>query len=338
MKYNVAIIGCGCISQNHIEAISENPMCELVAVCDIDEQVAADTATKLCCRYYLDYKKLLESDDIDAVHILTPHYLHTEMAIAALMAKKHVVLEKPVGISIDELVHIKEIADMSQTSIGVTLQNRYNPTSKKMKEIIDSKKYGNIVATKGIVTWHRDDAYYNQAEWRGRWDTEGGGLLINQAIHTIDLLQWLGGGATSLQGHIANHNHPNIEVEDTALATLYYENGGLANFYGTINHGEDSNIEIDVVFENGALHFSDNKLYVTVDNESTLVANDLETDGEKRYWGHGHIECIAEFYKAISQGEKPHISVKDAIVANEIVLGIYESSKLNKQYYMKLGD
>ena len=138
----------------------------------------------------------------DVVHICTPH-LHTEMAVKALMAGKHVLVEKPVVRHIDEIKQVIKAREESGRCIGVCFQNRFNTTSQKAKEIIDSGTVGAVKGIKGIVTWYRDEDYYTASGWRGKFATEGGGVLINQSIHTIDLIQWLAGGVEAVKGGVS---------------------------------------------------------------------------------------------------------------------------------------
>jgi predicted dehydrogenase len=333
----VAIVGCGAISKMHLDAIKQMPMARLLYVCDINIERAKQAAYVFQCEYTNDYLSLLSKPEIDIVHILTPHHLHRAMAISAIDAGKHVILEKPIGITFEELQLLMNKAEENQLHIAVIFQNRYNPTSLYLKEVVDSGQYGALLATKAILTWHRDRDYYESSSWRGRWSTEGGGLLMNQAIHTIDLLQWLGGQVTSVKGHIDNHCHPFIEVEDTALATLYYANGTIGSFYATNNYAINSSIEIEFLFEQATFTQRDEALIrKTLDDKVEAVAVNNLSNGEKSYWGAGHKICIEDAYKHILNNEKPPISIKEALIANEIILGIYESSKNNQKYRMKV--
>jgi len=333
-KFNIAIIGCGSISQTHIDSINKIGMCSLKAVCDTDMKKAVIAAQKYGCKAYKNYKEVLDDKEINSVHILTPHYLHVPIALEALACRKHVVLEKPVGINPVEIKKLLKAEKESKSRIGVVFQNRYNKTSRKMKALIEGGEMGKFIAAKGLVMWHRDDGYYLNSNWRGKWATEGGGLLINQAIHTLDLLRWLGGEVSSLKGHTENAAHEKIEVEDTALATLYYKSGAVASFFGTNNHGTNSKVELELVFENGTLRLLDDRLYKSAKGKSKLMAKDTVRSGKKNYWGVSHTACIKAFYEAVSENKEIDIAVSDAAITNEVVLGIYESSKTNEKYYM----
>lgn len=331
-KFNVAVIGCGSISQTHINSINKIRTLSLRAVCDTDMKKAVAAAQKCSCKAYKNYKEVLDDKEINSVHILTPHCLHVPMALEALEKRKHVVLEKPVGINSQEINKLIKAESEGRARIGIVFQNRYNNTSQKMKSIIAKGGMGKLIAAKGLVAWHRDDAYYLDSGWRGRWDTEGGGLLINQAIHTLDLLRWLGGEVASLKGHVENAAHKEIEVEDTALATLYYKSGAVASFFGTNNHGMNSKIELEFVFENGTLRLLDDRLYKSAGGKTKLIAKDTVRKGKKDYWGTSHTACIKAFYEAVEEGRAADITVADAARTNEMVLGIYRSNETNEKY------
>lgn len=329
----VAVVGCGTISSMHLNAIKQMKAAKLLFVCDIDVDKARKTAFEYDCKYTDDYKTLIYNPDIDIIHILTPHYLHPEMAIEAFNAGKNVVLEKPIGISIKDLKELNKIADKSGPYIAVVLQNRYNPISLYLKKVVESGECGDLIGTKGIVAWYRSKEYYENSNWRGKWQSEGGGVLINQAIHTIDLMQWIGGKVTSVKGHIDNHYHSYIEVEDTALATLYYDNNTVGNFYATNNNGINSSVELEFVFEKATFVQKNEELIkITSGDKSEVVESNCANKGEKGYWGQGHRIYIEDVYKHILNKKKPPITIKEALVANEIVLGIYESSKTNQVY------
>ena len=335
IKYNVALIGCGAISATHLECINKIRGLTLKAVCDTAVKKAMPIAHKYGCKAYTDYKELLANPEIDAVHILTPHHLHAKMAADALAAKKHVLLEKPVGINLQEIKKLVQSEKESDKRISVVFQNRYNHTSRKMKEVIAGGTLGKLIAVKGLVMWHREEDYYLKSGWRGKWASEGGGLLINQAIHTIDLMRWLGGDIGGVKGHVENSAHPGIEVEDAANATLYYKNGAVGSFFGTTSHGINSKVELEFVMEGGVLRLLDDRLYLSVGGRRKLLAKDKLRGGKKDYWGVSHKACIRAFYEAVSENRAPDVTLTDAKVTNEIVLGIYESSNKREKYNLE---
>lgn len=329
-RLGIGLIGCGTISEIHLDVIRRLEQAQLICVCDKDLSVAKSVSQVFECSYTTDYLELLKNQAIEVIHILTPHYLHTPMAIECLKAGKHVVLEKPVGISLEQLEELQQVANAAKVTIGVTLQNRYNNSTLMMKSYIDSGQLGAFKSIRASVIWHRSEAYYSESKWRGQQKYEGGGLLINQAIHTLDLMDYLGGGAHSVRGHVANHSHPNIEVEDTAMATMDFGGGALGTFYGSNCYGDNTNVEIEVLFEKGRLRLLDQSVFLTRDGHTKKVADDLIKEGEKSYWGVSHKQCIKDIYEAILDKRPPLVTLEEAIRATKIVLAIYESSLKDK--------
>lgn len=332
-KHRVGIIGCGAIMSVHLDAIDAIEYAELKVVCDVDQVKAIQVSEENHCDWTSDYKKVLERDDVDLVHILTPHYLHVPMAIDALKAGKHVVLEKPVGISQEQLMDIKKAEAISDKTVGVILQNRFNPSTIKMKELLDANDLGRLIASKGLVVWSRKDDYYRESNWRGKLAFEGGGLLINQSIHTLDLMSYIGGEVVALKANVVNNSHPDIEVEDTAMVTYYYKNGGVGNFYGTNSYGANDHVEMAFIFEKGTLRFLDQKLYLIQDGHVEFLVSDEEKEGNKAYWGMSHRKCIENIYSAIKDGHPPMITLNDAIKATELVINAYISSGQQDTYH-----
>ncbi len=189
----VGVIGCGMISGNHFHALEKLESVELRAVCDIDEEKLKKAMDVQRVEGYTDWHALISRDDIDAVHVCVPHYLHAEMSVSALRAGKHVLCEKPMGVSLKEARAMEAAALESGKTLTICFQNRYNGASKRMKEVIDSGELGRIQGGSAFVTWNRAEPYYQNSPWRGKWATEGGSVLINQAVHTLDLMRWLAG-------------------------------------------------------------------------------------------------------------------------------------------------
>lgn len=334
-KFNVGVIGCGTIFPIHAEAVLSCENANLYAVCDIDEKKAAEAAARYQCRYFTDYREMLKESNIDSVHICTPHYLHASMAIDALKARKHVLAEKPMSISTADAAEMIRVSEETGLQLGVCFQNRYNTTSQKIKEVLDSGEAGAIKGAKAFVTWFRDASYYNSAEWRGTWDKEGGGVLINQAIHTLDLLQWFLGDIDKIKGHADTRLLTDvIEVEDTAEATILFKSGAVGLYYATNCYAANSPVEIEIVCENALLKLS-NELVVTYNDGREDHFSDIDKrTGEKAYWGSGHATLVNDFYSRLASGERFPIDGRQAIKAIEIIQALYKSSESGK--YVKL--
>lgn len=332
-KWGAAVVGCGAIFPLHANAIAAMEGAELLAVADTDPARGEQAGRTYGCDYVSDYKELLRRPDIEVVHLCTPHYLHADMAVDFLRAGKHVLTEKPMATSLAAAKAMQEAAEQGGARLGVVFQNRYNETSVLMKKAVESQEYGRLVCMKAIVTWHRTEAYYKDSGWRGRWATEGGGALMNQTIHTLDLLQWFGGGeVASVRGAVTTDVlDGTIEVEDTAHACITFRNNTRALFYGTTAYLEDSPVAMELVFERGTLILRRNHLYLWRDGRETLLTGASGEKGTeaagagKDYWGTGHRLLIEDFYRHL-QADKPFwIDGNEGVKALEIIKGIYQS-------------
>lgn len=327
-KLGVSIIGCGSIFINHVNAIINSDLVDLVSVVDIDEEKAKEIAKNYGCKYYANYKEMLQDDHVGVVHICTPHYLHGSMAIDAMKSGKHVLVEKPMGINEEVAKEMIEVSKVTKRHLGVSFQNRYNPTSIKAKEIIKQGTLGKVIGIKGIVTWCREKEYYTESSWRGKWSTEGGGALINQSIHTLDLMEWLVGDIEKIEGHASTRVLKGvIEVDDTAEATLYYKNGARGIFYATNNFTMNSPIEVEIHLENGTLRISDSQLVQKVNGSYEVIADDTNNDtGAKSYWGKGHEKMINKFHKSVIENDyNGYVTGSEGIKSLKIIDGIYKS-------------
>ncbi|NOU82044.1 gfo/Idh/MocA family oxidoreductase [Paenibacillus sp. LMG 31459] len=323
-----AIIGCGAIAPLHARAIASIDYARLLAVVDSDPVQAAQSAQDYGCEGLTDYKQLLERADIGIVHLCTPHHLHAGMAVELLKAGKHVLTEKPMALDVPSARLMQAAADQAEGQLGVVFQNRYNDPSVRIRTMIDSGELGALICMKGVVTWTRSDDYYRNSSWRGRWATEGGGVLINQTIHTLDLLQWFGGEISSVKGSVTTDVlNDVIEVEDSAHACISFKNKVRGLFYGTNAYGVNSPVELELVFEQGTLLQRRDCLYLLKDGQETLLSEPATgSTGGKSYWGTGHSRLIHDFYAHIRDGRKFWIDAAEGIKALELIDGIYKSS------------
>lgn len=330
---NIAIIGCGAIYQNHANAIKNIDGLNLFAVCDIDENAAKSAAELYNCKYYTDYKEMLSDEKIDCVHICTPHYLHSEMAVFAMEAGKDVLTEKPLCINMSDTKKMQEAAEKTGRRLGVCFQNRYNETSQKAKALLDSGKLGKVIGAKALFTWNRDEAYYAQAAWRGTWEQEGGGVLINQSIHTLDLLQWMLGDIESVSAHIATRKlYESIEVEDTADAYITFKSGAQCVFFASNCYPVTSRVEVEIVTDKGIMNFFDNELFWTENGgvrENLLLAD--SATGLKACWGLGHETLIRDFYEKRDKGESFPIDGVEGAKVIKLISTIYLSSAIGRK-------
>lgn len=317
---NVCIAGCGAIAPSHAAALAQTKSATLYAACDIDLTRLNRFGEKYDIICYSDYDTMLNDDKIDSIHICTPHFLHFEMIEKALEAGKTVVCEKPVTMTQHEYSKLLKRADSDL--VCAVLQNRYNSCVQAAKDIIESGSLGAIKTIKGILTWERTFEYYNNDTWRGKWDTEGGGVLINQAVHTLDLMCYLAGNVKSVKAQMSNFSLPDIEVEDTVSARLLFENGISGIFFATNGYGYNSAPELEIVFENGVVQYRNSSLYVN----DKLMAEDCTPPVGKAYWGAGHIALIRLFYE-----ENSYFTLHDISNSMDTLFAIYKSAVSNSK-------
>ena len=331
-KFKVAIIGCGRISVMHLVSIDMLEDVELVACCDIVKDRADEVAKKYGCKAYYDYEEMLNVEKLDAVHVLLPHYLHTKVAIYAMQKGVNVITEKPMDVDYESAVNAVETADKLGVLYGVIFQCRYNNSAKLVKNAVKSGKLGKIISARSTLTWKRDDEYYSGSDWKGTWDKEGGGVVIDQAIHSLDLVNWIvDSPIESLDCNMVNRFHKIVQVEDTAEGFVKYKNGATYAFYCMNNYGTDEPIEIRLFCEYGHVIFGYDDAYIYYNDGSDEEAHQdeytVEYEGGKNYWGFQHERQIAQFYKAVRGEEELDISGREALKTHKLICDLYAVGK-----------
>ncbi len=311
----------------HFSALSKDERIQITAVADIKKD-RADSSAMLCgAKAYYDFNELIENEQLDCIHICTPHYLHTPMAVKALEKGINVLTEKPCSVSANEVELLRDAQKKSGKQIGVCFQNRYNGCVKQVIDIIESGELGKVKSIRAFVTWSRGEDYYSD-DWHGTADKECGGALINQAIHTVDLIQLFGGKCKKLTAHASNdHLQGIIEVEDNVSVLMELENGVTALLYATTAYSENSDVLIEISFEKGKLRLEGENLYSVADGKITEIyqKDDVIHEGQS-YWGGGHASLIKDFYDCIESGRKFSIDAFEGGHAAKIVASAYESS------------
>lgn len=325
---NAVIIGCGAIGPIHAAAIAEAEDVHLYGVCDIIEERADLLSEQYGCKSFTDLAQVLADEQVDSVHICTPHYLHAPMAVQAARAGKHIVLEKPVALNVEEARGISRAVEEAGVRCCVILQNRFNPSVEAAKQWIEEGSLGRMLGIKGFLTWRRTPEYYQAAEWRGKWATEGGGLLINQAVHMLDMLYHLGGPVAQVKSTIDTRVLQDvIEVEDTADATLFYEDGKIGLFFATNGYFGNTPFFIEMHFEKGLLRYMDDQLVLKAENREEVLASDTSASIGKSYWGRGHAKLIDGYYRSFVTGGKEYTDLSDAAASMGLLDAIYASAR-----------
>jgi predicted dehydrogenase len=335
------IIGCGVIAPLHAECLGRVPDARLKYACDLVEDRARALASSHGIeRTTTDYREILADPEVDAVHVCTDHASHAAICIAALRAGKHVLCEKPLGAhpaDLDAMVRThRETPDLVFAGV---FQHRFEPINRYLKHLVDEALFGTLLHASISVRCLRTDDYYRSASWRGTWREEGGGVLINQAIHFVDVIGWIAGGVSAVCGDFANRSHlESIEVEDTAVAAVRFTNGALGSIEATSSTrhidwehtltliGTEGSI---VVFCNEPRHvaFLDRDRKERVEHELSRLKDAVEPAPGKQYYGPGHPAQIADFIEAVRDRNQPFVPAESARAAVDLVLGVYRSAK-----------
>ncbi len=321
-KFRVCIIGCGGISLNHIMALQENELTEICGVCDIIEERAKSRAEMAGCPWYTDYHTMLSEQKPDSAHICLPHYLHSTAAIDCMRVGVDVLCEKPMDASYAAAKRMKQTAAETGRRLGVIFQNRYNPENVAIKEALQKGEMGKLISLKGEVCWSRNQAYYDEGPWRGTYATSGGGVIINQAIHTLDLLRYFADSdVVDVRATVSHHGETHVEVEDATEGVIEFANGVRALFYFTINNREDEPIRVTLKCENARVESRAGDCCISYSDGRTVHASNeehLKNTGLKACYGSSHAIQIDDFYRD-SDGSRAAWMMEEALKTQALV-------------------
>lgn len=349
-KIRTAIIGCGKVSDVHAEALKNTPEAQFVAVYSRSPEKAKQYGEKYGVRGFCDIREMIASAGVEAVIVCTPHPAHRDAAVRAAEAGAHVLVEKPLASTLQDCDEMLAAAKQAKVKIGIVCQRRFYSPVQRVRRAIDEGKIGKPALGTVLMLGWRDQKYYESDPWRGQWKAEGGGVLVNQAPHQLDLLQWLMGPIDELFGVWSNFNHPYIEVEDSAVAVIRFRSGALGNIvvsnsqqpglYGKVHvHGQNG-ASVGVQTDGGAMFIAGmssiqeppvNDLW-TVPGEEALLARWQQEDsdlfnGLDNAMGHYFQLQIGDFLRAIIDGREPLVSGEDGRRTVEIFTAIYRSQR-----------
>lgn len=322
-----AIIGLGDISKIHIPIIESSPDMVLCAVCDSNPE--AKEAAPSGTAFYTDYHEMVEKERPDCVHVCLPHYLHYPVTKELVEMGCSVFCEKPVALNTEEAERFVRLEEAHpEVRITICLQNRLNESVELLKKLIESGEYGQVVGTRGIVPWYRPAEYYRVKPWRGSWITAGGGCMINQSVHTLDLLYYLGGNMKGLKASVSQILDYGIEVEDTVTARLDYANGAKGLFFATNANYKNEAVQIAVQLERAEFRIEENILYqILPGGEKKYLTEDRKFPGTRFYYGASHEKLIRRFYQVLEEDKGDYIRVKDAEMSIRLIDAILESGR-----------
>lgn len=327
----VGVIGLGTVSVVHLRGIQESPIATLQAICDIDSQKSMIEEVP----FYTNYQEMIEEEALDLVHVCLPHYLHEEVSYYCAQKGVHVFLEKPVTTDYQSSLRLtrKVNALENKVKVAVCFQNRMNNSVEKLKNILEKNESESVIAVKGLVPWFRPSTYYTEKPWRGTWKEAGSGVLINQAIHTLDLMGYIiGKDWVETKASVAKLLDYEIEVEDTASANILYQDKIHGLFFATNAYYGNDSIELQVVTNKTSYTIRNNKL---LDKDFNCLVEDDSLPSSKIYYGPGHQKCMEAFYQAVLNDTDKYCSLEDALSTMDLVDAIKESSDRNSIIHRK---
>src|SRR5215213_3740604 len=348
-KLRFGTLGCGVIGPHHARAIAGLESAELVAVADVVPELAEELAGEYGCPAFPSLGEMLSGVELDAVCVCTPSGMHAEDAIAALESGRDVVIEKPVDVTLKAADRLLEVQRATGRKVAVVSQHRFDAASRAVHEALTRGEFGRLTSGSAEVRWWRSQSYYGSGGWRGTWELDGGGVLINQAIHSIDLLQWLMGPVVEVTAYTGLIAHERIEVEDTAVAILKFAGGALGTIVATTAAYPGLTSRISVHGDRGSAIIDNDELtYFHTAGEGregeTYGAGGGENQAEevmKRY-GEGeagpgagadpgslsmaHRDQIQDFVEAVREGREPLVNLQEGRKPLAVIQGIYESA------------
>lgn len=349
-KMCIGIVGCGMIGRMHAEVIKLIPYARLGGVADTNHEKCQQLASEYSCRCYYDYKDMLGCKDIDIISVCTPSGMHYDIVMNSAIAGKHVIVEKPIEVDMVKARKMVEVCKFNKIKLSVVLQHRFDTDIIALKKLIDDGEMGNLYYGTSKTIWYRDENYYKQNSWRGTWEYDGGGALINQSIHYIDLLLYIMGEVESVSGKCRTYRHKNIETEDTGIAILQFKNGSIGSIEGTTIAYPGLYTELSIYGEKGTVVIKNDVFeFVELKDDSgskfkKVIINNKEnrkvvsyTTGKSNASSldlTSHKRLYEDLIDAIEKDREPSVSGEEGLRSLEAVKAIYCSSKEKKEVYV----
>lgn len=355
----IAITGCGVIGRTHAVALQEFPETSIVALIDALPDAADSLADFIEASgrprptVHTSIEEALGATDIDLVALATPSGLHIQQSLEVLAAGKHVVIEKPLDVDLSRAQEIEAAANEAARSgvvASVISQHRFDQASVAVADAVAKGRFGRLTSAIASVAWWRGQNYYDSGDWRGTWSMDGGGALMNQGVHTVDLLLWFMGRPVEIHAHTARLAHERIEVEDTAVATVTFENGGLAVLHATTAAYPGLTVRVQLMGSEGSAVVDNDQLQYFHAKDAGGASSDMGLQGggnqaqeelaeypEEDYeakdptvYPAGHIRQYRDILGAVAEGRQPGVTVTDAVNALATVRAVYISATLNQ--------
>ena len=343
MSIGIGIVGVGMIANFHARAIADTRGAHLVGCCSRRPEPAAEFATKYNCRAFDSLDAMLGDPEIDAISICAPSGAHLDPALAAAAAGKHVVVEKPLEVTTERCDQIIDACDKAGVRLAVTFQSRFHQSSQLMKQAVEDGRFGKITMGDAYVKWYRSQEYYDSGAWRGTWELDGGGALMNQAIHSVDLLLWLMGPVAEISAMTSTMTHQRIEVEDIAVANLKFASGALGVIEATTTAYPGSLKRIEISGSKGTAILEEEDIKEWTFAEETAEDEKIRQTmmGKTKTGGgaadpaaighHGHTALFEEFVASIQENRPSVLDGHEGRRSVEVIRAIYESAQTGQR-------
>ncbi len=339
-KLKIGIVGCGTIADIHALAINESSNALLVSAFSRNKKNAKQFGEKYQITWFTDWDLFISDNELDAVSICTPNGTHLDYGKKAAEANKHIILEKPIEVTLARARALITVCKKNKVQLAVIYQSRFQDGMYELKRQIDQGKIGKLIMGDAYIKWYRSQEYYDSGAWRGTFKLDGGGVLINQAIHTIDLLQWLVGPVNTIFGQTGTFDHKRLEGEDNASAVLRFKNGAIGVIQASTSVQPSQSRRIEIHGEKGSIIINGDEIVVftTDDSDSLNEKKEIPSSGSSSPLGgfsiEPHKKQIEAITDAIHNKRTPVVSGEDSLRSLEIVLALYESAKTNTKVIM----
>ncbi len=348
MAVGFGIIGCGMIAKFHSLAIRDTKGAKLVACFDVAADRAEAIAKEFGGQAYSNLDEMLKREDLHVVTICTPSGAHMEPAVAAARAGKHIIVEKPLDVTLKRCDAIIDACDKAGVKLATIFPSRFHQSSQLLRQAVDQGRFGKLALGDAYVKWFRTQQYYDSGAWRGTWKLDGGGALMNQAVHSVDLLLWLMGPALEVSAYTTTLAHERIEVEDVATATVKFASGALGVIEATTAAFPGSLKKIELSGSEGSAVLEEESIIKWDFAKSTKKDDKLREEmlGRTKTGGgasdpaaighHAHAELFKDFLKAIKDNRAPAIDGREGRRSVELILAIYKSAQTGKPVALPL--
>ncbi len=342
-KTRCAVVGLGAIGPTHLAAIDSIENAELVAVCDVVRDKADNYAEAYGCKAYYDFDEMLQDDAIDLVHLCVPSGMHGDLGVKAARACKHVLVEKPIDVTLEAADRLIKACEEAGVVLSCISQHRFDDAMVEAREALEQGLFGKLTFGGSHTKWYRSQEYYDSGDWRGTWALDGGGALMNQSVHYVDMLQHMMGEADEVFAYCGTLGHERIEVEDVAAATIKFKSGALGLLEGNTTAFPGYCTRLDIYGTDGGIIMENDKI-----RERKFRAEGAGGDGFYGTYSDGcevrqgagagsaaigagsHQRQIQDVVDAIQQGRQPKVTGRDARHPLAIILAVYESARTGK--------